>query len=133
MVDDQDMDREAERAQQDIKVAAGDGKVLGDAQAVQSRHRQHHAEPNGPGRFLFQENAQDGHNDDVKRGDKSGLAAGGSLQSLLLEVGGYGQGHTAAGTAYGKVLPGLGRALYDPLLYLPAHQTEDQEKQKCND
>ena len=58
-----------EEVQPDSKWAA-----LRDAQAVQSRHRQQHTDPHRLGHPLFQENAENGHQHDVKCGDEARLA-----------------------------------------------------------
>ena len=56
-------------------------------QAVQSRHRQQHDDPHRLGHPLFQENAENGHQHDVKGGDEARLAGRGGVQTLLLKEG----------------------------------------------
>ena len=118
------MGREAEGAQQDVEVTAGDGELLRNAQAVQPHHRQRHAEQQRFGGFLFHQQPRDGHNDDVQRRDEARLAGSGGLQALLLEVGGHRQGHTAAQAADQQVPDRLAAAPAQ----LSAHQAQRQQK-----
>ena len=55
--------------------------------------------------FISEENAQDGHDNDIQGRDESGLAAGSGLQALLLQEASHRQSHTAAGAAHRQVLP----------------------------
>ena len=96
MVNQQNLHGKAEGAQQNIEISLCNRKTLVDAQKIEARHGQSHAEPDGPRRFLFQEQAENGDNDNVKRGDESRLAGRGCLHALLLEIGGYGQRRAAA-------------------------------------
>lgn len=64
-------------------------------QAVQSRHCQQHADPHRLGHPLFQENAENGHQHDVKGGDEARLAGRGGVQTLLLKEGGQSQRQAA--------------------------------------
>ena len=130
MIDDQDVGRETDGAQKDIKIAFCNREILSDAQAVEARHRQRYADQQCPGRLLFHENAHNGHDDNVQRRDEAGLAAGGGLQALLLEVGRHSQGHAAAGPAHRQVLPGLRGTLHNALLHPAAHHAQHQQKQK---
>ena len=132
MIDQQDVPGEAERAQQHIPVPLRDGEGLLHTEQIQSRHRQRHAEPDGPGCLFMEEDPRDGHDDDVQCRDEPRLAGGGGLQSHLLEIGGHGQRHAAAGAADGQIPPGAGPglrfAVKVPLPQGAEHQAQHQQE-----
>lgn len=99
-------------------------------QAVQSRHCQQHADPHRLGHPLFQENAENGHQHDVKGGDEARLAGRGGVQTLLLKEGGQSQRQAAPEAAQQQILPGAGDGGSLPLPAAAGSHDGAQHQQK---
>ena len=104
MVDDQNVDREAEGAQQHEQVAEADCEGLGDAQQVHARDGQRDRRPDAAAHPLAAQQAEQRDDDDVKRGDKPGLADRGVGNADLLERAGDRQHNAAAHAAQHRPL-----------------------------
>ena len=130
-------DGEEEGAQKQKKIAGRQLQLAGDAQKIQSDHGDDDADPDGEGDLLFQKQAQQGHQDDIEGSDESGLArVGAGADAGLLEIGGNGQGQTAAEAADHKLLPILlllRRAPLGALLRQLAEDPDDDEQHHHSD
>lgn len=107
MVDDQNMDGEAQGAHQQQQVAGSQRKVALDAQQIQCDHGQDHRDPGGQAYLALEEQAEHRHQHHIQRRDKAGFTGVSTgHQASLLEVGGNGQRRTAAQAADPQILVG---------------------------
>ena len=74
LVDHQNMNGEANRAQQQINIALFDGQALGDAQQEQPYKRDEHRQPHAPADAPSHEQARKRNQHDIQRRYKAGLA-----------------------------------------------------------
>ena len=101
VVDDHDVERERDGAEEDIKIAALKRKALaaGEAEEIKPRHRKRHIEPHALARLFADKQPEHRHEHDVERRDKSRLARARLLHTVLLEVDGRGKHHAAGNAA----------------------------------
>ena len=108
MVDHQDMEGKQDRADEQQQVAFGYRKPIAfHAQQVQACCGHDHSQPDRRAAFLFEEQAQDRHQDDVAGGDKACLPHGAVLHAELLEIRGRAQQDTAADPPQDEVFPSV--------------------------
>ena len=82
------------------RVALAQGEVLLDAQQVQAHQGDEHADPGHGRAAALEEDAVDGHQDDVEGGDEAALAGGDVEQRGLLQNAGRRQHHAAEDAAF---------------------------------
>lgn len=105
MVDHQDVQGKADGADQKQQVRGLQGKSGFDAQQIQPGDRDHHADPDVPPAFLFQEQPQDRYQDDIAGGQESGLPGrGAQVKAHLLERAAEKQHDSAAESAEEQLL-----------------------------
>ena len=132
MIDEEDLHRIAEGAEQQIDIPDGNGckAAFLHTEKVEPRHGHRHGHPHRPRRLLLEEDAEDGHDNNIEGRQKSRLPGGDGLDAQLLQICPQAHGRAHAQAPQPEIFP---VTCPDRKGVLPPPEKTEEPKHPCRD